>query len=340
MNYFIEGIQGSGKTTMLEKMTQDNPKLKAYREGDFSPVELAWCAYVSHSQYEIIIKKYANLAGEIKKNTVKEGEMYIITYTRIITDIPDFHKELEQYEIYNGLKSKAEFEEIVLSRFTSWSEDNQLFECSIFQNIIENQILYLQMNDDEIVDFYTRVKDTLKGKKYKIIYADPPWRYERSKVQGAAEKHYPTMQLDELCALPVSELADQDCILFLWATFPQLNEALELIKAWGFTYKSVAFVWLKLNRKSRTWFYGLGFWTRGNAEICLLATKGHPKRKSAAVHQFIISPIEQHSKKPDEAREKIIALMGDLPRIELFARQRTPGWDVWGNEVEHIDIFS
>lgn len=144
MNYFIEGIQGSGKTTMLEKMTQDNPKLKAYREGDFSPVELAWCAYVSHSQYEIIIKKYANLAGEIKKNTVKEGEMYIITYTRIITDIPDFHKELEQYEIYNGLKSKAEFEEIVLSRFTSWSEDNQLFECSIFQNIIENQILYLQ----------------------------------------------------------------------------------------------------------------------------------------------------------------------------------------------------
>jgi hypothetical protein len=170
MNYFIEGIQGSGKTTMLEKMTQDNPKLKAYREGDFSPVELAWCAYVSHSQYEIIIKKYANLAGEIKKNTVKEGEMYIITYTRIITDIPDFHKELEQYEIYNGLKSKAEFEEIVLSRFTSWSEDNQLFECSIFQNIIENQILYLQMNDDEIVDFYRRVKDTLKGKKYKIIY--------------------------------------------------------------------------------------------------------------------------------------------------------------------------
>ena len=96
-------------------------------------------------------------------------------------------------------------------------------------------------------------------KKYKIIYADPPWQYKRSKVQGAAEKHYPTMQLNELCALPVAELADQDCILFLWATFPQLNEALELIKAWGFTYKSVAFVWLKLNRKSRTWFYGLGF---------------------------------------------------------------------------------
>ena len=93
-------------------------------------------------------------------------------------------------------------------------------------------------------------------KKYKIIYADPPWRYARSKVQGAAEKHYPTMSIEELCALPVKEIADKDCILFLWATFPQLKEALQLIKAWGFTYKSVAFVWLKQNRKSPTWFYG------------------------------------------------------------------------------------
>ena len=92
-------------------------------------------------------------------------------------------------------------------------------------------------------------------KKYKIIYADPPWRYARSKVQGAAEKHYPTMSIEELCALPVKEIADKDCILFLWATFPQLKEALQLIKAWGFTYKSVAFVWLKQNRKSPTWFY-------------------------------------------------------------------------------------
>ena len=155
-------------------------------------------------------------------------------------------------------------------------------------------------------------------KKYKIIYADPPWRYARSKVQGAAEKHYPTMSIEELCALPVKEIADKDCILFLWATFPQLKEALQLIKAWGFTYKSVAFVWLKQNRKSPTWFYGLGFWTRGNAEICLLATKGHPKRQSNKVHQFIISPVEQHSKKPDITREKILALMGDLPRIELI----------------------
>ena len=117
--------------------------------------------------------------------------------------------------------------------------------------------------------------------------------------------------------MPVADLAAPDSALFLWATFPQLPEALRLIEAWGFTYKSVAFVWLKKNKKADSWFYGLGFWTRGNAEICLLATKGHPKRQAANIHQFIVSPIEAHSKKPDEARVKIISLMGDLPRVEL-----------------------
>ena len=142
------------------------------------------------------------------------------------------------------------------------------------------------------------------------------------------------MSIEELCALPVSEITEKDCVLFLWATFPQLKEALQLIKAWGFTYKTVAFVWLKTNKKALTWFYGLGFWTRGNAEICLLATKGHPKRQAKNVHQLIISPIEAHSKKPNKAREKIASLMGDLPKIELFAREEILGWDVWGNEVK------
>ena len=159
---------------------------------------------------------------------------------------------------------------------------------------------------------------------YEIIYADPPWRYSAKKVQGAAENHYPTMSIDELCALPVAELAAKDSALFMWATFPQLPEALRLIRAWGFTYKSVAFVWLKKNKKADSWFYGLGFWTRANAEVCLLATKGHPKRQAADIHQFIISPIEAHSKKPDETRDKIVALMGDRPRVELFARQTPP----------------
>lgn len=147
------------------------------------------------------------------------------------------------------------------------------------------------------------------------------------------------MSIEELCALPVADLAAEDSALFLWATFPQLPEALRLIKAWGFSFKTAAFVWLKLNKKSYTWFYGLGFWTRGNAELCLFATRGHPKRKSAGIHQFIISPIEQHSKKPDEARKKIVELMGNVPRLELFAREAKPGWAVWGNEVESTVIL-
>lgn len=177
-------------------------------------------------------------------------------------------------------------------------------------------------------------EEYLIPRKFNTLYADPPWKYERNKVQGAAERHYPTMSIEQLCALDVEKITDENCALFLWSTFPFLPEALRLIKAWGFTYKTTAFVWLKQNRKNRDWFFGLGFWTRGNAEICLLATKGKPKRKSAKVSQLIIAPIDKHSKKPDIVREKIVELMGDLPRIELFARQTTPGWEVFGNEVK------
>lgn len=177
-------------------------------------------------------------------------------------------------------------------------------------------------------------EEYLIPRKFNILYADPPWKYERNKVQGAAERHYPTMSIEQLCALDVEKITDENCALFLWSTFPFLPEALRLIKAWGFTYKTTAFVWLKQNRKNRDWFFGLGFWTRGNAEICLLAKKGKPKRKSAKVSQLIIAPIDKHSKKPDIVREKIVELMGDLPRIELFARQTTPGWEVFGNEVK------
>ncbi len=169
---------------------------------------------------------------------------------------------------------------------------------------------------------------------YQIIYADPPWKYDQKGVEGAAERHYSTMSLEDICRLPVESISAKDSILFLWATFPQLPAALRVISAWGFHYKTVGFLWLKKNRKADSWFFGLGFWTRGNAEVCLIATRGNPKRTSAYVHQFIISPIEAHSKKPDIVRDKIVELAGDVPRIELFARQVTPGWDVWGNEVQ------
>lgn len=175
------------------------------------------------------------------------------------------------------------------------------------------------------------------NQKYTVIYSDPPWAYKVWSKKGtgrSAENHYPTMSIEDIRALPVGELAAKDCALFLWVTMPILQEAFSVILAWGFTYKTVAFVWIKQNRKSPSFFWGLGHWTRANAELCLLATKGHPKRQSAKVHQLIVTPIEQHSKKPDEVREKIVELMGDVPRIELFARKTTPGWAVWGNEVD------
>jgi N6-adenosine-specific RNA methylase IME4 len=142
------------------------------------------------------------------------------------------------------------------------------------------------------------------------------------------------MTIEDICALPVADIADKDCALLLWATFPNLAEAFTLIKAWGFVYKTVAFVWCKRNRKTTGYFMGCGYYTRANAEICLLATKGSPKRISRSVRQIIDTPIERHSKKPDETRDRIVQLFGDIPRIEFFARERTGGWDCFGNEVE------
>jgi len=150
----------------------------------------------------------------------------------------------------------------------------------------------------------------------------------------SAEHHYPTMSLSEICALSVAEIAANDSVLFLWATYPNLREAFAVIDAWGFKYKTVAFTWVKRNKRSPSWFVGLGHWTRANAEICLLATKGSPRRISKSVQQVIDTPIERHSKKPDVVRERIVELMGNVPRIELFARKVPEGWDVFGNEVE------
>lgn len=177
----------------------------------------------------------------------------------------------------------------------------------------------------------------LPGKKYSIIYADPPWSYQNRGTRAAASKHYGTMTVEEIKKMGVGDavggIANSDCALFMWATFPMLREALEAIEAWGFTYKTIAFNWVKQNKTGAGLFWGLGNWTRSNSEICLLAVKGKPKRVSASVHSVILSPIQQHSRKPAEARDRIVELMGDLPRIELFARETAPGWDSWGNEV-------
>ena len=171
--------------------------------------------------------------------------------------------------------------------------------------------------------------------KYSIIYADPPWTYRDKALAGkrGACCKYPVMTLDDICALPVETITCKNCYLFLWVTMPKLNECWKVITAWGFTYKTCAFVWVKTNKIKPTLFWGMGRWTRANAELCLLATKGKPKRMSATVHSVVISPVREHSRKPDEIKNKIVTLCGNLPRIELFARQHTKGWDCWGNEI-------
>lgn len=180
-------------------------------------------------------------------------------------------------------------------------------------------------------------------KKYNIIYADPPWSFKTYSDKGrnkSPDKHYTCMNLQDIKNIQISNIAAEDCVLLMWVTFPCLKQAFEVIESWGFEYKTNAFTWIKTNKKSDSLFWGMGYYTRSNAEICLLCTKGKPLfRKSKSVHSVINSHIEQHSKKPDEVRTRIVKLFGDLPRIELFARQQTEGWDVFGNEVEDSIII-
>lgn len=174
-------------------------------------------------------------------------------------------------------------------------------------------------------------------KKYNIIYADPPWSYSISSgIAGGRGQNtsYRCLRPIEIYEFPVIDLSADDCCLFLWAAYPLLPEALHTIKMWGFYYKTNAFTWIKKNTKSNTNFFGMGQWTRRNTELCLLATKGNPKAVDHSISEIIEAPIEEHSKKPDVVRDLIVRLCGDLPRIELFARQKSNGWDIWGNEVE------
>ena len=165
-------------------------------------------------------------------------------------------------------------------------------------------------------------------KKYNIIYADPPWKYGRKII------HYPCLPIQDIYDFPIDNIADRDCALFLWVTFPILPEAIKTLEKWGFRYVTVAFTWIKTNKLNGQPFLGLGSWTRANAEICLLGFRGKLPRISNKVRQVILSPLREHSRKPDEIRDRIVELLGDLPRIELFARQSVNGWDCFGNQID------
>ncbi len=173
-------------------------------------------------------------------------------------------------------------------------------------------------------------------KKYSVIYADPPWDYGKGKFPSTSGRHtYPLMPTADIEALPVQNLAKPDALLFIWTTMTHLPDALSVIDDWGFRYVTNGFTWIKTNPKSGSNFLGMGYWTRQNAELCLLGKRGRPLRQDRKTSSVIRSARQAHSQKPDIVRDKIVGICGDVPRIELFARRRTPGWDIWGNELEN-----
>ena len=171
-------------------------------------------------------------------------------------------------------------------------------------------------------------------RRYSVIYADPPWAYKQqggAKGRGTAKAHYDTMETAEICSLPVKEIATEDALLFMWATFPNIKDALEVMEAWGFEYKTAAFVWVKTNAKSGSLFWGMGSYTRANAEVCLLGirkkTKAGERVKAHNIHQIIQAPYTRHSEKPPETRERIKALTGSAGGISSYSpvNQRSGG---------------
>jgi len=181
---------------------------------------------------------------------------------------------------------------------------------------------------------------------YGAVLADPPWRFQVWGEETGADRSptYTLMSSALIMDMPVERLAAPDCVLFLWVTWPMLLEGLATLQAWGFTYKSCAFAWIKANTSQLEMFRDdadpdmlLGYWTRSNSEVCLLGTKGKPKRLDAGVRQAIIEPRREHSRKPNCVHERIERLVAG-PYLELFARQRRPNWDAWGNELEKFNI--
>ncbi len=171
---------------------------------------------------------------------------------------------------------------------------------------------------------------------YGVLVADPPWQFATYSVKGkgrSAEAHYDCMTLNSIKALPVTEWAARDCVLFLWTTDPMLPQALKVIEAWEFQYKTVGFYWAKTVKNGAIYPIGTGYWTRANPELCLLATRGKPKRLSRSVRKLIVSPRREHSRKPNEVYDRVEALCVG-PYLELFARSRREGWDSWGLESD------
>ena len=169
-NIFIEGIQGMGKSTLLKHIEETIPEIRVCREGDYSPIDLAWCAWMTRKEYGDFLNQYESLRQEVVKNTIQEHDHLIVTYTKIITDVPEFYSSAEKYEIYNGRKSLQEFQDIIWTRYEMFSESGYIFECSFFQNIIEDLILFHQLSDDAIVEFYQELWQRINRDKFLMLY--------------------------------------------------------------------------------------------------------------------------------------------------------------------------
>jgi N6-adenosine-specific RNA methylase IME4 len=179
--------------------------------------------------------------------------------------------------------------------------------------------------------------------KYDLIYCDPPWHWKARSNKGedrSAKNHYNIMSLEDIKALPVSKLANDNSVLLMWAIDPMLDKAFEVIEAWGFTFKTVGFYWVKTNMKSDGFFTGMGYFTRSNPEQCLLATRGKGlPRIDKGVPKLLIYPRREHSEKPIVIHYQIDRLFGDVRRLEMFARRPFVGWDVFGDQVENSIII-
>jgi N6-adenosine-specific RNA methylase IME4 len=168
-------------------------------------------------------------------------------------------------------------------------------------------------------------------KKYNIILNDPGWNFRDKCASGkrGSSFKYGCMKTDDICKLPVPDIMMPDCYMFLWCPSSMLKDGIKVIEAYGMTYKTIVFAWLKRGKSGKL-FWGMGSYSRQNLEVCLLGVKGRLKRQSASVHQIIESPRREHSRKPDETRDRIVKLYGDVPKIELFAREKTKNWNAWG----------
>jgi N6-adenosine-specific RNA methylase IME4 len=179
-----------------------------------------------------------------------------------------------------------------------------------------------------------------KGQTFETILADPPWDFETYSEKGQDRSpEYKTTSIDRIKALPVKQLAAENSSLHLWVLMNQLPEALEVIEAWGFTFKTCGFAWMKQNKSGNGLFMGMGYWTRANVELCLLATKGNPRRFDMGVPQALLSPLMEHSRKPDEFHERIERLVQG-PYLELYARRERKGWVTWGNEIPRANFVN